>query len=65
MFEDQENLDKPPVRVDIRTPTAASVNSKPNGSEIVQIRVNTFNSNSRVPVPQHSAPSCSTFIDSG
>ena len=55
MFEDQEN------KIPVEKPT---VKPKPNQSEIVQIRINSFTNNPRHPVPPQAAlPSCSTFTD--
>ena len=46
-----------------RSPEKPILKPKPSQSEIVQIRINSFTTNPRHPVPQPSVSSCSTFID--
>ena len=61
MFEDQENIDQ--AHRTISHSDKPPVKPKPSQSEIVQIRINSFQTNPRHPVPQSNIPSCSTFID--
>ena len=64
MFEDQENIDQAPTIIHSDpNQTQPPVKPKPSQSEIVQIRINSFQTNPRHPVPQANTPSCSTFID--